>query len=221
MTKALTNRHDILILFDVTNGNPNGDPDAGNMPRIDPNTNKGIITDVCLKRKIRNYLEFFKKDAPGFEILIHQGAVLNTKIDHGIAESEKQPDCGCGAGNSVKDVEISRPERAAKWLCEKYFDVRAFGAVLLHGQRCNERIGVWTSSGPSSIHFWAVLPPDNSLGSCTITRCAVTREEDRGKELYDGTKTCSPVRPLLDQMLCFSSLRRTHGFLRIGSSGFF
>ena len=84
MNNIVTNRHDILILFDVTNGNPNGDPDAGNMPRIDPTTNKGLVSDVCLKRKIRNYVEAFKpkeEDGRGYEIMIHQGAVINKLVN--------------------------------------------------------------------------------------------------------------------------------------------
>ncbi len=86
MNNVLTNRHDILVILEVSNGNPNGDPDAGNMPRIEPNTNKGFITDVCLKRKIRNYIEMFAPerkslDDNGFDILIKQGAVIEEKID--------------------------------------------------------------------------------------------------------------------------------------------
>src|SRR5205814_3047705 len=79
--KALTNRHDFLLLFEVTNGNPNGDPDAGNMPRLDPNTNRGIVSDVCLKRKVRNYVEQFApaRNSNGFAILIKQGAVIETE----------------------------------------------------------------------------------------------------------------------------------------------
>ena len=93
MNNIVTNRHDILILFDVSQGNPNGDPDAGNMPRLDPNTNKGIVSDVCLKRKVRNYIELFKPERKssednGFAILVHQGAILNDEIKKGIQAAE-------------------------------------------------------------------------------------------------------------------------------------
>ena len=89
INRILTNRHDVLLLFEVTNGNPNGDPDAGNMPRLDHNTNRGIVSDVCLKRKVRNFVEMFspertEDDGNGYNLLIKQGAVLNNEIANGI-----------------------------------------------------------------------------------------------------------------------------------------
>ena len=95
MSKIVTNRHDILILFDVTNGNPNGDPDAGNMPRIDPTTNRGLVSDVCLKRKIRNHIESFKskeENGRGYEIMIHQGAVINQIVNEAKEPASRKAD---------------------------------------------------------------------------------------------------------------------------------
>ena len=97
MTKILTNRHDFLLFFEVTNGNPNGDPDAGNMPRIDPNTNRGIVSDVCLKRKVRNYVEMFapapaSEDPNAYNILVRQGTVLNKEIKQASEQIKAAPE---------------------------------------------------------------------------------------------------------------------------------
>jgi CRISPR-associated protein Csd2 len=197
MTEILINRHDILIIFDVTNGNPNGDPDAGNMPRIDPNTNKGIITDVCLKRKIRNYVEIFKQGQPSFDILVHQGAVLNDKI----AEAE---DATKGQGKDASLSKGSKEEEKARigsgWLCNKYFDVRTFGAVLATGNWKGSAHG--QIRGPAQFTFAQSYHPINPL-EFTITRCAVTKEEDRGKERSMGRKHVIPYA--LYSAKCFVS----------------
>jgi CRISPR-associated protein Csd2 len=113
----LSNRHDFLILFEVTNGNPNGDPDAGNMPRLDPNTNRGLVSDVCLKRKVRNYIELFAPERlsvehNGANILIKQGAVIETEQK----EAEK------AAKEQQKDKD-KQAEAAMKWLCREFYDV--------------------------------------------------------------------------------------------------
>ena len=127
----LTNRHDFLLLFDVTNGNPNGDPDAGNMPRIDPNTNRGIVTDVCLKRKIRNFVELFPPTQEldtvnGFNILIKQGAIIEKEQKPAIAAAKDKE-------NKTQLIGSSEAEKAKNWLCREFFDVRTFGGVLSTG----------------------------------------------------------------------------------------
>src|SRR5262245_2139941 len=118
-SNALTNRHDFLLLFEVTNGNPNGDPDAGNLPRLDPNTNKGIVSDVCLKRKVRNYVETFAParngSGNGFNIFIRQGPALERTINKAVEENNKNA------------------EAAVRWLCHEFFDIRTFGGVLSVG----------------------------------------------------------------------------------------
>lgn len=182
MTKyetAIKNRYEFVIFFDVENGNPNGDPDAGNMPRIDPETSFGIVTDVCLKRKIRNYIELIKKDEAGFKIYIkevlskHQDKAYNAlNIPGGKADKEDK-------GNIAK---------AQQWMCENYFDIRAFGAVMSTGKNwCG------TLRGPIQLNFArsveAVIPQD-----ITITRMAKTNEEraEKGGETEMGRKNFIP-----------------------------
>jgi len=184
MTTALTNRHDFLLFFEVTNGNPNGDPDAGNMPRIDPNTNKGIVSDVCLKRKVRNFVEMFpptrKSDQEnGFNILVRQGAVLNNEIEKGVKAVEGKADKGKEA------------EAAMKWLCREFFDVRTFGAVLSTGGEIMKGSAYGQVRGPVQFTFAQSLHPITPL-EVTVTRCAVTKEEDRAKERTMGNKYIVP-----------------------------
>jgi CRISPR-associated protein Csd2 len=186
----LSNRHDILVLFDVQNGNPNGDPDAGNLPRIDPTTNKGLVSDVCLKRKVRNFVTQFCRDAdgkplPGLDILVRQGAVINRQIDRAVEHSKQK--LGTKAADSQK------AEEAMKWLCKEFYDVRAFGAVLSTGKKGDIMTGSAFGQvrGPAQFTFarskHAITPLEIS-----ITRCAVTKEEDIAKERTMGNKHIIP-----------------------------
>lgn len=179
----LTNRHDFLLFFEVTNGNPNGDPDAGNMPRLDPNTNRGIVSDVCLKRKVRNFVEMFpparKGDQEnGFNILVRQGAVLNNEIDKGIKSEETAK-----AANKA--------EATVKWLCREFFDVRTFGAVLSVGDDIMKGSAYGQVRGPVQFTFGQSLHPITPL-EITVTRCAVTKDEDKAKERTMGNKHIVP-----------------------------
>jgi CRISPR-associated protein Csd2 len=185
-TNALTNRHDFLLLFEVTNGNPNGDPDAGNMPRLDPNTNHGIVSDVCLKRKVRNYIEIFappreSDGSNGYKIFVKQGAVLNETINQGCKAAEET--------NATDDKTIA--ERAKDWLCREFFDIRAFGGVLSTGSDCMRGSAFGQVRGPIQFTFGqsyhAVTPLE-----ITITRCAVTDEKDKAKERTMGNKHIVP-----------------------------
>lgn len=183
MSEHLTNRHDFLLLFEVTNGNPNGDPDAGNMPRIDPNTNRGIISDVCLKRKVRNFVEMFPPErsgdaANGYGILVRQGAVINEEIGKGIKASEVGSN-----GNKA--------EAAMKWLCREFFDIRTFGAVLSTGEEIMKGSAYGQVRGPVQFTFAQSYHPITPL-EITVTRCAVTKEEDRAKERTMGNKHIVP-----------------------------
>ena len=124
MSEPIKNRYDFVILFDVENGNPNGDPDAGNMPRIDPETGYGLVTDVCLKRKIRNYVETLKEDEKGYRIYIKDGVPLNRSDAEAISTLGIDPD--------LKAAKKADPDIDAKlrdYMCENYFDIRTFGAV--------------------------------------------------------------------------------------------
>lgn len=181
----LTNRHDFLLLFEVTNGNPNGDPDAGNMPRLDPNTNRGMVTDVCLKRKVRNFLELFPPadTAKGYNILIKQGAVIETEQKRGIkAAVETLP----------KDATDSKKAEAAKnWLCNEFFDVRTFGGVLSTGDDVMKGSAFGQVRGPVQFTFGQSFHAITPL-EVTITRCAVTKEDDAKKERTMGNKHIVP-----------------------------
>lgn len=188
MNNTITNRHDILILFDVTNGNPNGDPDAGNMPRIDPTSNKGLVSDVCLKRKIRNYVVEFCKDGngkpvTGLDILVRQGSIINNEITSAIAEATKPLD------SKASDKE--KAKAAMEWLCKKFYDVRIFGGVLSIGQDVLKGSAYGQVRGPVQFTFGrsydSITPLDIS-----ITRCAVTKPEDEKKERTMGNKHIVP-----------------------------
>ena len=163
---AIKNRYDFIMLFDVENGNPNGDPDAGNSPRIDSETGYGIITDVCLKRKIRNYVELIKNGEPGFQILIKQDKSLNSKFTDAYEKN----------GLEVIKKEKSEVDEmiAQKYMCKNYFDVRAFGAVMSTGEN---PCGI--VRGPVQISFARSMSPIN-IQDITITRQAKTTE-DRAK----------------------------------------
>ena len=160
---AINNRYEFVMLFDVENGNPNGDPDAGNTPRVDAETGFGYITDVCIKRKIRNYVELAYEDQPGYNILIKPDKALNTKFSEayeaeGLAHKQK--------GKKGEDVKTARD-----FMCKNYFDVRAFGAVMSTG---DDPCGI--VRGPVQINFARSLSPIN-IQDVTITRQARTSED--------------------------------------------
>lgn len=161
----LTNRHDVLVLFDVTNGNPNGDPDAGNMPRIDPTTNKGLISDVCLKRKVRNYVGMVGK-----KVFVTQGSILNDLIDESEPHATKVVD-------QKKDKDAFE-KAALNWLCQEYYDIRAFGAVLATKNKVFHGSAYGQVRGPVQFTFAQSLHPITPL-EISITRCAATNEKEK------------------------------------------
>ncbi|GAB4575780.1 MAG: type I-C CRISPR-associated protein Cas7/Csd2 [Anaerolineae bacterium] len=175
MSNPINNRYEFVLLYDVENGNPNGDPDAGNMPRIDPETGHGIVTDVAIKRKIRNYVELVQGDAPGYRIYIKEGTPLNQNHE----EAYKTLDLDPGQA-SLDDV-----EKARKWMCQNFFDVRTFGAVMTTGVNCGQ------VRGPVQLNFSRSIDPITQQ-EVTITRQAVTRIEDAGKERTMGRKHIVP-----------------------------
>lgn len=167
---AINNRYEFLMVFDVENGNPNGDPDAGNMPRIDPETSIGIVTDVCLKRKIRNFVELYKEGEEGFNILIKTDKALNTKFKEaydelGLKIEKKEKKTG-QKGKNVDDV-----KKAREFICKNYYDVRTFGAVMNTG---DAPCGI--VRGPVQINFAKSADPVFAQ-DITITRQAKTTEE--------------------------------------------
>jgi CRISPR-associated protein Csd2 len=179
MSTPIKNRYEFVLLYDVENGNPNGDPDAGNMPRIDPETGYGIVTDVCLKRKIRNYVEMVKGDAPGYRIYVKEGIPLNA--NH--VEAYKALNLPTDDKNFK-----ARPDdvqRARAWMCANFFDVRTFGAVMSTGLNCGQ------VRGPVQINFSRSIDPIFQQ-EVTITRLTVTREDEAEKERTMGRKHVIP-----------------------------
>jgi CRISPR-associated protein Csd2 len=176
MTTPINNRYEFVLLYDVENGNPNGDPDAGNMPRIDPETGYGIVTDVCLKRKIRNYVELVKKDAPYHRIYVKEGIPLNQN------HAEAYVAVGLKPGVKAPATEV---DNARKWMCLNFFDVRTFGAVMSTGDNCGQ------VRGPIQINFSRSIDPIVQQ-EVTITRQTVTKIEDAEKERTMGRKHIVP-----------------------------
>lgn len=173
MSEPIKNRYDFVLFYDVENGNPNGDPDAGNMPRIDPETGYGIVTDVCLKRKIRNYVEMVKQDGLRFKIYVKEGIPLNAQ--HKLAyvanniEIPKKED--------AKNVDAPTIDKLRKWMCDNFYDVRTFGAVMSMGVNCGQ------VRGPIQINFSRSIDPIVQQ-EVAITRLTVTREgEDKKTEM--------------------------------------
>jgi CRISPR-associated protein Csd2 len=173
---AISNRYEFVILFDVENGNPNGDPDAGNMPRVDAETGHGLVTDVCLKRKIRNYVELLKNDAPGYKIFIKE--VLNDKLENAYVEKGLTKD---------KKGDSGKVAIAKDFMCENYFDVRTFGAVMSTGD-----FPCGVVRGPVQINFAKSIDPI-ATQEITITRMAITNQKDASKGTTEmGKKSFVP-----------------------------
>ncbi|MGN1432788.1 MAG: type I-C CRISPR-associated protein Cas7/Csd2 [Ruminococcus sp.] len=174
MSEPIKNRYEFAIIFDVENGNPNGDPDAGNMPRVDPETGYGIVTDVCLKRKIRNYVEVVKEDEPGYGIYIKTGVPLN--------KSDKKAFEYLGTNDTeIKKLKKDNPEIDAKirdFMCENFFDIRTFGAVMTTFVKASLNCG--QVRGPVQLGFARSVDPIFPQ-EITITRCAITTEADAEK----------------------------------------
>lgn len=174
---TVSNRYEFIMLFDVENGNPNGDPDAGNSPRIDFETGHGIVTDVCLKRKIRNYVDVAKEGEAGYAILVKPDKSLNARF----TEAYEAENLETGQeGKNSSDV-----KKAQEYICRNYFDVRAFGAVMSTGK---DRCGI--VRGPVQINFARSVSPI-AIQDVAITRQARTKEED-DKETEMGRKSIVP-----------------------------
>jgi len=180
MSETIKNRYEFILLFDVENGNPNGDPDAGNMPRIDPETGNGLVTDVCLKRKIRNYVDIVKDAAPGYDIYVREGAVLNSQHQKAYdalkikSESKKMP------------KEQEEAKKLTAFMCQNFFDIRTFGAVMTTEVNCGQ------VRGPVQLGFARSIDPIVQQ-EVTITRMAVTSVKDsERKEREMGRKHIVP-----------------------------
>jgi len=171
MTNVIKNRYEFVLFFDVENGNPNGDPDAGNMPRIDAETGHGLVTDVCLKRKIRNYVDLVKNGVEGYDIYVREGAVLNTQ--HRKAYKAYNIEPNIKEKKMPKDIKLA--EQLTKFMCLNFFDIRAFGAVMTTEVNCGQ------VRGPVQLGFARSINPIVQQ-EVTITRMAVTSEKDAEKK---------------------------------------
>jgi CRISPR-associated protein Csd2 len=188
MTNTIQNRYDFVLLFDVKDGNPNGDPDAGNLPRIDPETGHGLVTDVCIKRKVRNYVQLVKNEADNYKIFIKEKAILNNLIDKAHEQDE------------VKNKEKGEKTDAARQhMCKHYYDVRTFGAVMSTGKNAGQVRGPVQLTFSRSVE--QVVPLEH-----TITRMAVATDAEAEKQSGDnrtmGRKFTVPY-----------ALYRCHGFI--------
>ena len=189
MAEPIKNRYDFVFFFDVKNGNPNGDPDAGNMPRIDPDTSRGIVSDVCLKRKIRNYVDLVKGeeiDDPdvaegelGYKIYVQEAAVLNDRNRKAYVHYDMKP--------ASKKLPKAKEDqlKVTKFMCDNFFDIRAFGAVMTTDVNCGQ------VRGPIQLCFAESVDPVLPL-EMSITRMAVTNGKDAEKEKTMGRKQYVP-----------------------------
>lgn len=190
---TIQNRYEFVYLFDVTNGNPNGDPDAGNMPRLDPESSKGLVTDVCLKRKIRNFIEMTEENNAGYEIYVKEKSILNLQNKKAyealsiVPESKKLP----------KDETKAREITA--WMCKNFFDVRTFGAVM------TTEVNSGQVRGPIQLAFAKSIDPIIPL-EISITRMAVTSEKE--SEAQSGGNRTMGRKHIVPY-----GLYRVHGFI--------
>lgn len=184
MSETIKNRYEFVVLFDVENGNPNGDPDAGNMPRIDAETGYGLVTDVCLKRKIRNYVETVKEgQEEGFEIYIKDGVPLNTSDKRAYKEFDIDE-------KKANESKGEKDKLIRDFMCEKFYDIRTFGAVMTTFVKAKLNCG--QVRGPVQLGFARSIDPivSQEIG---ITRVAITTEEDaKKKETEMGRKHIVP-----------------------------
>ncbi|WP_427788911.1 type I-C CRISPR-associated protein Cas7/Csd2 [Brevundimonas diminuta] len=193
--KGLSQRHEFVLFFDVTNGNPNGDPDAGNLPRLDPETNRGLVSDVALKRKIRNYVALARGETPGHEIYMRDGATLN--VEHDRSWKAVMPEVVKAEDKKKLPKDAAKARELTAWMCANFWDIRTFGAVMTTGVNAGQ------VRGPVQITFAASVEPVLPL-EISITRLAATTEkdnEDKGGRTM-GRKHIIPY-----------GLYRAHGFI--------
>jgi CRISPR-associated protein Csd2 len=194
---AIAHRYEFVYLFDVTNGNPNGDPDAGNLPRLDPETNRGLVTDVCLKRKIRNFVSLDKEDTAGYAIYMQEKAVLNNQHEKAWKALDIPPDAKEGYKKLPKDEAKARGLTA--WMCRNFYDVRCFGAVMTTGVNAGQ------VRGPVQIAFASSIGPVLPL-EISITRMAVTTQKESDDQGGDN-------RTMGRKHIVPYGLYRAHGFI--------
>ena len=190
---TIQNRYEFVYFFDVTNGNPNGDPDAGNMPRLDPESSRGLVTDVCLKRKIRNYIEITEENQPGYDIYVKEKSILNL-------QNKKAYDAlGIKPESKKLPKDEAKARELTQWMCANFFDVRTFGAVM------TTEVNSGHVRGTVQIAFAQSIDPIIPL-EVSITRMAVTSEKESEKQ--DGGNRTMGRKHIVPY-----GLYRVHGFI--------
>lgn len=197
MSIPVTNRYEFVLYFDVANGNPNGDPDAGNMPRLDPETNQGLVSDVALKRKVRNFVALAKGDEPGHEIYVSEGATLNKQHEKAWDAVLPSPD-KMDLKKDGSPKEEAKAREITRWMCANFWDIRTFGAVMSTGDKKAGQV-----RGPVQFTFARSVEPILPL-EISITRMAATTEKDADEKggRTMGRKHIVPY-----------GLYRAHGFI--------
>lgn len=196
----VNHRHDFVLLFDVSDGNPNGDPDAGNLPRVDPETMQGLVTDVCLKRKVRDWVDVARGAESRFKIYVQGGDALITSHKRAYQQLGLT---STGAKQAREDV-----DKARRWMCDNFYDIRVFGAVMSVGVNCGQ------VRGPIQLTFARSIDPIIPL-DLSITRVAVTREEDARVVVAEdsGTGTGGKQTEMGRKALVPYGLYRAYGFV--------
>jgi CRISPR-associated protein Csd2 len=198
---AIRHRYDFVYFFDITDGNPNGDPDAGNLPRLDPETGQGLVTDVCLKRKVRNFVGVVRGESPPYEIYVKERAVLNQQ--HERAYTALKIDSKKRTAKGKDKAEEDR--RLTRWMCDNFFDVRAFGAVMTTDVNCGQVRGPVQFGIARSLH--PIVSHEHS-----VTRCAVTTEREAEKQ-EGGNRTMGR------KFTVPYALYRVHGYVNANLAG--
>lgn len=201
---ALANRYDFVLVFDVSKGNPNGDPDAGNLPRLDPETNHGLVSDVSLKRKVRNYVELARSDTPGFNIYVTEGAILNEQ--HRKAYLAVRGDEAKGSKLNPKSDGEAKELR--DFMCRNFFDVRTFGAVMSTGINAGQVRGPVQMTFANSVE--PIVPQEISITRMAATNEAEKKQRAEGSE-NDNERTDN--RTMGRKHIVPYGLYRSHGFV--------
>ncbi len=209
---TLANRYDFVLLFDVTRGNPNGDPDAGNLPRLDPETNHGLVTDVSLKRKIRNYVALVHAGKDRYHIYVQEGAILNDQ--HRKAYKALRPaDAKLDKEAKLNPKDDAEAGALKKFMCDNFFDVRTFGAVMSTGINCGQ------VRGPVQITFAQSVEPIQPV-EISITRMAATNEKERTeRHAGDDSNERTENRTMGRKHIVPYGLYRAHGFISASLAG--
>jgi len=192
-----TRRHDFVLLFEVTDGNPNGDPDAGNLPRVDPETMQGLVTDVAIKRKVRDWVDMARGSEESYKIYVQSGVALNAQHQRAYTDLRMK---STGAKQARDDI-----DRARAWMCANFYDIRMFGAVMTTGVNCGQVRGPIQLTFARSID--QIVPLD-----LAITRVAVTREDDAKVVVAEGGETTGKQTEMGRKALVPYGLYRTSGF---------